>query len=271
MCKLNIIRKISKNRLNLAGIDETEADYLLSYELNIPVTEVAFSTLDLSRKQYKNIIKKVKLRCKHLPITKIFGKAYFCGEEFVVNENVLSPRFDTEILVEKALEYINPNDRVLDLCTGSGCIAISLAKKVNAYIEGCDISKKALKVAKTNAKKHNTNVEMYQSNMFDKVQGRFNVVVSNPPYIESDVVKTLDEEVKSHDPLLALDGGQDGLKYYRKIAKNIKHYLLEGGVLLMEIGYNQGESVTNIFKDIAKDIQLIKDYSNNDRVVIVKI
>ena len=160
---------------------------------------------------------------------------------------------------------------MLDLCTGSGCIAISLAKKVNAYVEGCDISKKALKVAKTNAKKHNINVEMYQSNMFDKVQGRFNVVVSNPPYIESDVVKTLDEEVKSHDPLLALDGGQDGLKYYREIAKNINHYLLEGGVLLMEIGYNQGESVTNIFKDIAKDIQLIKDYNNNDRVVIVKI
>lgn len=271
MCKLNIVRKIVKNRLNLAGIEEAEADYILSYELDIPVTEIPFSTQDLNKKQYKSVIKKVKARCKHKPITKIFGKAYFCGNEFVVNEHVLSPRFDTELLVEKALEQIKPNDRVLDLCTGSGCVAVSIAKSVNAYVEGCDISKKALKVAKRNAKKHNVKVYMYQSNMFSNVQGKFNVIVSNPPYIETDVVKTLDKEVVEHDPIMALDGGADGLDFYRNIANNIKNYLLEDGVLLLEIGYNQGQSVSELFKDTAKEVCVIKDYGGNDRVVVVKL
>jgi len=271
MCKLNIVRKVAKNRLNLAGIDERDADYILGYELNIPITEIPFSTQDLTKKQYKSIIKKINLRCKHKPITKIFGKAFFCGSEFVVNEHVLSPRFDTELLVESALEYIKPNDRVLDLCTGSGCIAVSIAKRVNAYVEGADISKKALKVAKINTKKHNVNVDMYQSDMFSKVQGKFNVIVSNPPYIERDVVKTLDREVIEHDPMLALDGGNDGLDFYREIANNIKNHLLVHGVLLLEIGYNQGESVSNLFKDIAKEIEIVKDYNNNDRIVIVKM
>ncbi len=271
MCKLNILRKISKNRLNLAGVDERDADYIIGYELGMPVTEIPFSTEDLSKKQYNSIIKKIKLRCKHMPITKIFGKAYFCGGEFYVNKHVLSPRFDTELLVEKAVENIKPNDRVLDLCTGSGCVAISIAKQTEAYVEACDISKKALKVAKSNAKNHNVKVDFYQSDMFEKVQGKFNVIVSNPPYIESDVVKTLEDEVKNHDPNIALDGGSDGLDFYRTIANNIKNHLLDDGVLLLEIGYNQGESVSNLFKDVAKDIQVIKDYNDNDRVVVVKL
>ena len=271
MCKLNIVRKVAKNRLDLAGIDERDADYIIGYELNMPITEIPFSTQDLTKRQYKTIIKKITLRCKRMPITKIFGKAFFCGSEFIVNKHVLSPRFDTEVLVEEALNFIKPNDRVLDLCTGSGCIAVSIAKRVDAYVEGADISKKALKIAKMNAKKHRVNVDMYQSNMFDKVQGKFNVIVSNPPYIETDVVKTLDKEVIEHDPILALDGGDDGLDFYREIASNIPDYLLEGGVLLLEIGYNQGESVSSLFKDMATDIQVIKDYNNNDRVIVVKI
>jgi release factor glutamine methyltransferase len=271
MCKLNILRKICKNRLNLTGIDERDADYIISYQLNIPITEIPFSNIQLNKRQYNNIIKKVKLRCKHMPITKIFKKAYFCELEFYINKHVLSPRFDTELLVQNALKHIKPNDRVLDLCTGSGCIAISIAKHVNAYVEACDISKKALKVSKKNIKKNNVNIDIYQSNMFDKVQGKFNVIVSNPPYIETDVVKTLDKEVTEHDPLLALNGGSDGLDFYRQIASNIKKYLLEDGVLLLEIGFNQGESVSRLFKDIAKNIKVIKDYNNNDRVVVVKI
>lgn len=271
MCKLNVLRKIARNRLKLAQIDEKDADYIISYELGIPVTEISFSTADLTKRQYNNIIKKIKTRCKGKPISKIFGRAYFCGNEFMVNRHVLSPRFDTELLVEKALEYIKPNMRVLDLCTGSGCVAVSIAKRVDAYIEGCDISKRALKIASKNVKLNNVKIELYQSNMFDKVQGKFNVIISNPPYIETDVVKTLDKEVVEHDPSIALDGGKDGLDYYRIIASNTKKYLLEGGVLLLEIGYNQGESVSDLFKDIAKDIQVIKDYNNNDRVVMVKI
>ena len=271
MCKLNILRKIAKNRLKLAEINERDADYIISYELNIPITDIPFSTQDLTKRQYNSIIKKVKLRCKHKPITKIFGKAYFYGTEFIVNEHVLSPRVDTEVLVEQALNYIKPNDRVLDLCTGSGCIAVSIAKCVDAYVEGCDISKKALNVAKKNVKKHNVKVDMYQSDMFSKVQGKFNVIVSNPPYIETEVVKTLDREVLEHDPNIALDGGSDGLDFYRQIANNIGNYLLDGGVLLLEIGYNQGQSVSDLFKDIAKEVKVIKDYNNNDRVVIVKM
>ena len=271
MCKLSVLREVIKNRLNLVGIDEVEADYILSYTLNIPVTEIVFSDINLTKHQYNDIIKKVKLRCKHKPISKILGKAYFYGEEFIVNKYVLSPRFDTELLVEKAREYIKPNMRVLDLCTGSGCVAVSIAKNVNAYVEGCDISKKALKVAKKNVKKHCVNVELYQSNMFDKVQGKFNVIITNPPYIETEDIKSLDIEVKDYDPLIALDGGIDGLNFYREIANKIKDYLLDDGVLLMEIGYNQGEKVKNIFKDVSSNIEVIKDYNNNDRVVVVKM
>ena len=183
---------------------------------------------------------------------------------------MLSPRFDTEVLVEEALKYIKPNDRVLDLCTGSGCIAVSIASQADAYVEGCDISKRALKVAKQNVKKQNVKVDMYQSDMFSKVQGKFNVIVSNPPYIETNVAKNLDKEVTEHDPMLALDGGNDGLDFYREIASNIKNYLAEGGVLLLEIGYNQAKSVSSLFKDVSKDIQIIKDYGGNDRVVVIK-
>ena len=271
MCKLNILRKIAKNRLKLAEIDERDADYIIGYELNMPITDIPFSTQDLTKRQYNSIIKKVKLRCKRKPITKIFGKAYFCGKEFIVNKHVLSPRVDTEILVEQALNYVKPNDRVLDLCTGSGCVAVSIASNAEAYVEGCDISKNALKVAKQNVKKHKVNVDMYQSDMFSKVQGKFNVIVSNPPYIETGIVKTLDKEVVEHDPHIALDGGEDGLKFYRTIASNIKNYLLDDGVLLLEIGYNQGQSVSELFKDIARDVKVIKDYNDNDRVVIVKV
>ncbi len=270
MCKLNILRKICKNRLSLAGIDQSEADYILSYEFNLPITEIKFSTRDITKRQYNSVIKKVKLRCKHMPITKIFGKAYFFGGEFKVNKHVLSPRVDTEVLVETALKYIKPKDRVLDLCTGSGCVAISIAKNSEAFVEGADISNKALKVARQNVKAHQVKVDIYQSNMFSKVQGKFNIIVSNPPYIETDTIKGLDLEVKNHDPMLALDGGKDGLNFYREIAKQIKQYLLEDGVLIMEIGYNQGESLKQIFKDQAKQVEIIKDYNDLDRVAVIK-
>ncbi len=270
MCKINILRKICKNRLTIAGIDERDADYMLSYELDIPVTEIPFSTINLSRKQHNQIVKKINLRCKHYPISAIFNRAYFCGKEFKVNKHVLSPRFDTELLVQKALEYVKPKDRVLDLCTGSGCIAISIASEVDAYVEGCDISKSALKVAKYNAKKHKCNIDLYHSNMFSKVQGKFNVIVSNPPYIETDVINGLDLEVVNHDPILALDGGEDGLKFYRGIASKVREYILPEGVLIMEIGYNQGESVTSLFKDIATGVEVVKDYNDLDRLVVVK-
>lgn len=269
MNKLSVVRRIAKNRLALVGIDERDADYILHHTLNIPITELALTDIELNRRQYKRAVKYVKMRCKHKPISEIFKKSYFYGLEFCVNKHVLSPRFDTEILVDTSLEYIKLNNRVLDLCTGSGCIATSIAKNVEAYVEACDISKKALKVARKNIKINKANVDLYQSNMFDKVQGKFNVIVSNPPYIETKTILTLDDEVKCYDPVLALDGGLDGLDFYREIALRVKDYLLEGGVLIMEIGYNQGESVKDIFKSISSNIEIIKDYNNNDRVVVV--
>lgn len=271
MCKLSTAREIAKNRLSLSGIDTLEADYIISSQFNIPITEIPFTNLDLNKGQYKKFIKNVNSRCKHKPVTKIFKKAYFYGNEFEIDKNVLSPRFETELLVEKSLEYINENDRVLDLCTGSGCIAISLSKAKKIYAEGCDISKKALKIAKKNNKNLNANVEFYISNMFDKVQGKFQVIVSNPPYIETETISLLDKEVKENDPYIALNGGKDGLEFYRVIANNVKDYLLDDGVLLMEIGYNQGEPIKELFKEIAKEIQVLKDYNNNDRIVVVKI
>ena len=206
-----------------------------------------------------------------IPVQYLVNEQEFYGLKFFVNENVLIPQPDTEIIVEEALNIISDGDRVLDLCTGSGVIGVTIANKKNANVVASDISKKALEVAKINADNLGDNkVTLVESDLFENIEGKFNVIVSNPPYIKKDVIRTLSKEVQN-EPIIALDGGIDGLDFYKKIVEEALNYLEDGGYLLLEIGYDQKEEVLNlVINKNYKDIRVRKDLSNNDRVVIMQ-
>lgn len=216
-------------------------------------------------------------RAKRIPLQHILGHTGFMGLDFKVNEHVLIPRPDTEILVEETLKYVHDGMKILDMCTGSGCILISLLEYTNDCIGvGVDISESALEVASDNAytilknrpEKEYVEYSFIKSDMFSEIQKdvKFDIIVSNPPYIKRDVIDTLEAEVKDHDPMNALDGGADGLDFYRIIAEDAYDYLNPGGYLLMEIGYDQAEEVVKLLKAY-KDVEVIKDFAGLDRVV----
>ncbi|WP_455017972.1 peptide chain release factor N(5)-glutamine methyltransferase [Oribacterium sinus] len=220
-------------------------------------------------------------RRRRIPLAQILGRQSFYGLDFFVNEDVLIPRADTECLVDLVLEDYaelakteKGNSlplRILDLCTGSGCIGISVAKHL-PYQELLlvDLSEKALAVAKKNAEKHlGGNVRLLQSDLLTEVQEkRFSLLLSNPPYIVSRVIPDLEWEVSEYEPKMALDGGEDGLLFYRRIAKEAKAVLLPGARLYLEIGYDQGESVKDIFqKEGYEEVEVFPDLAGNPRVV----
>lgn len=210
-----------------------------------------------------------KKRCSHIPLQYLTGEQEFMGLPFKVNENVLIPRQDTEVLVEEALKVISDGDTVLDMCTGSGCIAVSIKSfRPGAKVIGCDISAAALHVARENAKKNDVSVKFEESDLFSNVEGRYDVIVSNPPYIPSDVILTLMPEVRDFEPMGALDGKEDGLFFYRKIVEESNNYLVPGGYLLFEIGYDQGDDVSLLMKkNRFTEIEVIPDLAGLDRVV----
>lgn len=221
------------------------------------------------KSQYLSLIHR---RAEREPLQHITNRAYFAGHEFYVNKDVLIPRFDTETLVAEVLKLIKSKDEILDICTGSGCIIITLmldAAAKDICGTGVDISAKALAVAKRNAKDLKADVHFVKSDLLAGVAGQYNIIVSNPPYIESNEIDKLMVEVKDHEPMLALDGKNDGLYFYRKIVSQSMDYLKESGYLAFEIGYNQGEDVANMMMKAGyKDIRVIKDLSGHDRVVI---
>ena len=211
----------------------------------------------------------IKKRAERVPLQYITGEQEFMGMTFHVNSNVLIPRQDTETLVEEALKVVKPGMKVLDLCTGSGCIIVSIVHNV-PEVEGTatDISKQALLVAKENAKLNQVSVTFERSDLFDNVTGTYDVIVSNPPYIRTGEVVKLMPEVQEFEPMEALDGKEDGLYFYRKIIKECKAYLKPGGHILFEIGYDQGEAVSGLLKEAGfKNVTVIKDLAHNDRVV----
>ena len=214
----------------------------------------------------------VEKRLGHMPIQYILNKAYFCGLPLYVNENVLIPRFDTEVLVEEvlALSKKDKSKRILDMCTGSGAIAIAL-KKLGGFdkVDALDISDKALEVAKRNAKELDLDINFLKSDMFSSLTSeiKYDIIVSNPPYIQSDVVDTLENEVKDFEPRLALDGDADGMKFYKIIAKNYEDYLADNGVLALEIGYDEADDIRALFE--GKNVVIKKDLANLDRVAII--
>ena len=214
----------------------------------------------------------VKKRLGHMPIQYILNKAYFCGLPLYVNENVLIPRFDTEVLVEEVLKISkkDKSKRILDICTGSGAIAIAL-KKLGGFerVDALDISDKALEVAKRNANELDLDINFLKSDMFSSLtcENKYDIIVSNPPYIQSDVVDTLESEVKDFEPRLALDGDVDGMKFYKIIAENYEDYLADNGVLALEIGYDEADDIRALFE--GKNVVIKKDLANLDRVAII--
>lgn len=266
-------------RLLESGIDNAEYDAFALLECITGFSRTdylvrgAIQVGEADERTYKAYIER---RCAHEPLQHITGKAYFYKREYVVNKNVLVPRFDTEILVEQALTVIRENDSVLDMCTGSGCIIITLAleKKLAAAV-GADVSGEALEVARLNRQKLGANmVRFVESDLFSGLDDdeRYDVIVSNPPYIETEVIKGLDDEVKLFDPMLALDGHEDGLFFYRAIVKSAAGYLNRNGWLLLEIGFNQAESVSHMMLDAGfAEVKTVKDYQGHDRVVMGRL
>lgn len=264
--KLNIEDASMKVKMLLSDILGKEKEYLLIHDNE-----------ELSQDVLDNFYAKLNRLKDEEPIQYILNKQEFMGFEFYVDENVLIPQPDTEILVEEVVDIskkINNNSnelRVLDMCTGSGAIAISLSKLIeNASVSASDISGGALNVAKENAIKNSVNIEFYKSDLFNDISKniKFDIIVSNPPYIQTEVIKGLSKEVQS-EPFIALDGGEDGLVFYREIIKNAKDYIVEDGYLALEIGYDQKESVTNLLRENGyKNIYAKTDLAGNDRVVV---
>lgn len=217
-------------------------------------------------KEFEGIIRK---RGEHIPLQYITGEQEFMGMTFHVNSNVLIPRQDTETLVEEALHRVTPGMRVLDMCTGSGCVLISILKKCPGTTGvGVDISKQALLVAKENARMNDVPAEFERSDLFENVVEKFDMIVSNPPYIRSDEIPRLMPEVCEFEPLLALDGKEDGLFFYRRILAESREYLADGGWLLFEIGCDQGQEVSDMMRYAGfSNVSVIKDLARNDRVV----
>ena len=259
-------------RLTEAGIEEAKSDTLLLLDGICHVTRndiLLHGEVMLDKSLTQAFEEALTKRCERIPVQYITGVQNFMGLDFTVNENVLIPRFDTEILVEEVMKHLHDGFSILDMCTGSGCILLSLLHYSNDCIGvGVDVSEAALAVAKENCEKLGLTASFLQSDLFEKVEGTYDIIVSNPPYIRSDVIPTLMEEVKGHEPMLALDGREDGLYFYRKIADECPNYLCRGGMLFFEIGYDQGETVSGLMKEKGfKEVCVIKDYAGLDRVV----
>ena len=239
---------------------------------------IIYDTKEVTQKQRDEFVKNIKRLISGEPLQYITGVQEFMKINFIVTKDVLIPQPDTEILVEEAIKIANrlDNPLILDLCTGSGAIAVSLAKNIpNAKIVATDISKRALEIARQNAKLNGVlnNIDFIESNLFDKIKNiKFDIIVSNPPYIETDEIRKLPKDVRQ-EPTIALDGGKDGLDFYRKIFAKGNEYLNRQGFLCVEIGYNQKEAVRKIIEKKERYVQTycIKDLCQNDRVIVTQI
>lgn len=250
---------------------ELDAWYLMEYVCKIEKSQYYLKGREEMEpekwQEYEVLLRK---RAEHIPLQYITGSQEFMGLEFKVNSQVLIPRQDTETLVEEALKVLEPGMNVLDLCTGSGCIIVSLMK----YKEGLtgtasDISKQAILVAKENAKQNQVEVEFVSSDLFKSITGTYDMIISNPPYIPTEVIGGLMPEVKNFEPMEALDGKEDGLYFYREIASEAGNFLNSNGYLYFEIGHDQGGKVAAIMESNGyRNVRVVKDLAGNDRVVM---
>lgn len=269
-----------KVRLQEAEIEEYALDawLLLEYVFQVSRTWYFVHENEMAdTEKAEQYLEYIGERSRHVPLQQLTGEAYFYGMKFYVNEDVLIPRQDTEVLVEEVLKLsrtVFPEEKgkhlnILDVCTGSGCILLSLLSNLeNAVGTGVDLSEKALNVARINGRNLGIQAEWIHSNLFDKVQGKYDMIVSNPPYIKTSVIEELMDEVKLHEPRMALDGREDGLYFYREVIRQAEEYLNQGGILAFEIGYDQGESVSRLMREQGySQVQVIPDLAGLDRCV----
>lgn len=277
---LQTIYREGKEQLELSGVPDADLDawYLLEFVTGISKAryygnpEAGIDEREALR--YRDVIRQ---RAERIPLQHITGEQEFMGFSFQVDEHVLIPRQDTETLVEEALGVLKPKMKILDLCTGSGCILLSLLKLgekqgiAGLKGTGADISREALKVAEENGRRleiPEDRVAWVRGDLFENLEGPFDLLVSNPPYIPSGELSGLQEEVRLHDPALALDGHEDGLYFYRRIAAEAGKYLRDGAYLMLEIGWDQGEAVSTLLEVAGyREVEVKKDLSGNDRVV----
>ena len=268
--------KENTDKLDAAGITDASVDIwlLLEHFADIKKSDyLANQDKTITKVVAEQIEEAVEKRANHIPVQHIIGQTEFMGLTFKVNDKVLVPRLDTEILVDEVVKYVGDDfAKILDMCTGSGCIAITVSDMCdNATVVGADISKDAIDIAEDNNKLNQTDVTFIESDLFENVEGLFDVVVSNPPYIKTEEIENLQEEVKLYDPKLALDGGESGLDFYQRIIKDSKDYLKANGMIFFEIGFDQAEEVSNILKENGyHDIVVKKDLSGLDRVVMAR-
>lgn len=309
--KLQELIQNSKHELDSLNIEEADIKLkiLIEYVFKISKEKLILKYKDeINNKKVEEFRKLLKKLENGIPIQYIINNQEFMGLNFYVDEDVLIPQPDTEILVEEVIKYCNelrnnePEDKetnkdykeniekepiinkedkninkktikILDLCTGSGIIGISIYKYLeNVEIYASDISQKALNIAEKNTNLNNAKINFINSDMFENIHIKdFDIIVSNPPYIESKVIKSLSKEVQN-EPKLALDGGEDGLKFYRSILENANDYLRKNGAIFLEIGYDQKEKIEEILKSykIYKETKCIKDFGGNNRVIIIK-
>lgn len=256
----------TKKKFAERGIDESDAEWIYSIVLGIKRSELSAERV-VTPAESKQIAAIVKERLSGRPLWYIIGDVDFCGCKIKVDERVLIPRPETEQLAEIAIKTVEEGDKVLDMCTGSGCLAIAIAKGCagkNVSVTAADVSDAALMLAKENANYNSAVVHFIQTDLFENIRGRFNVIVCNPPYIRTEEITSLDREVKDFEPRIALDGGADGLDFYRRLAKEVNRYVARGGMLILEVGEDQAADVLRLFEKRDYAI-VIKDLEGKDR------
>ena len=268
--KMTVLLKNTKKRFADNGIDEDEAEWIFALTLDIPKSSVATTEKILKVAQAKEIVRIADERLTGRPLWYIIGDTDFCGYTLKVDERVLIPRPETEEMVMLAASAVEEGDSVLDLCTGSGAIAIAVKKElesrgIQVKMTASDLSSDALALAQENAEANGAEIKFVQSDLFENLKGKFNVIVSNPPYIPTAEIELLQREVRDYEPHLALDGGEDGLDIYRRIAQEAPKHLVKGGVLIMEVGAGEAQEVVKLFKGnsyamIAQDFNGVERY-----------
>ena len=270
--KLSKLLETMKSRFEKRGIDASDAEWIVSLTLDIPRSALSQERI-VSRKECREIVNIFDERMTGRPLWYIFGDTDFCGCKIRVDERVLIPRPETELLVRQALAALKDGDSMLDLCTGSGAIAVAVAveaaKKKSVTIVGADISEDALEVARENARINQASVTFVKADLFDGIRGKFDLITANPPYIKSGEIASLDQEVRDFEPRIALDGGEDGLDFYRRIAERIRRYIVRGGMCIMECGEGQAQEIIRIFRETARCdfAMVVRDDAGVERIV----